>query len=101
MLKSILSLVLSIGLSSAAVHADVIVEESGSKSIFKVNDSKVSPVQAQEAARNNSNKVERCTPIKDAVFDDVAAPKEAIAYRCKRVVLVINPKTGTTKWKNI
>lgn len=89
-------LIMSLLLTGMSATAEVIVEESGSKAIFRVNDKNVSPVDAQEAARNNSNKVERCSPIKDAMTSD-GNP----AYRCKRVVLVINPKTGTTKWKNI
>jgi hypothetical protein len=76
------------------VHAEVVVEESTSKALFSVDGKPASPVEAQEAARGKG-KVERCTPIKDARTGD-GKP----AYRCKQVVLVINPKTGTTKWKN-
>lgn len=83
---------------SSLARAEVIVEESGSKSIFKVDGKQASPVDAQAAAQANKSKVERCTPIKDASGADGGAIH---AYRCKRVVLVINPKTGTTKWKNL
>lgn len=81
-----------------SVSAEVIVEESGSKAIFKVSGAQVTPVQAQEAARSPNARVERCTPIKGAVS---ASGGEVGAYKCKFVVLVINPKTGTTKWKNL
>lgn len=91
---------LSILCATVAINAsaDVIVEESGTKAIFKINGHQSSPVDAQDAARNNSNRIERCTPIKGAVS---ASGGETVAYKCKFVVLVINPKTGTTKWKNL
>ncbi len=95
MIKSILVAIL---LTGAISHADVIVEESGTKAIFKINGVPASPVDAQSAARDTSKRIERCTPIKGAVS---ASGGETAAYKCKFVVLVINPKTGTTKWKNL
>ena len=88
----------TIGLSASPAAADVVIEEPGSKAIFKVNGKKASPVEAQEASRNDQNLIERCMPIKGAVSLD---GNEAFAYRCKIVVLVINSKTGTTKWKSL
>lgn len=89
-------LVVSMVMACCAVaSARVSVEESGSKAIFKVSGKAVSPVDAQGAAVGDAP-IERCTPIKDAMTSD-GNP----AYRCKRVQLTINPKTGTTKWKNL
>lgn len=92
MKHTILATLLLIG---SYASAEIIVEEPGSKAIFQVNDRTVSPVEAQAAAAGH-NKVVRCSPIKDAMTSD-GKP----AYRCKQVSLVINPKTGTTKWKNL
>ncbi len=92
-MKQLLTVLLA--LTALNASAEVIVEESGSKATFHVNGRQVSPVDAQEAARSNGT-VERCMPIKDAITSD-GKP----AYKCKRVALVINPKTGTTKWKSL
>lgn len=85
-------------LISAGMYAkaEVVVEETTSNAIFMINGRQSSPVDAQNAARTSSNKVEKCTPIKGAITSD-GKP----AYKCKVVALVINPKTGTTKWKNL
>lgn len=77
--------------------ADVVVEEAGGNAVFKVDGKQSTPVEAQEAARTGKHKVEKCTPIKGAVSSD---GENTSAYRCKRVILRINPKTGSTSWKN-
>lgn len=94
MKQLLLMSILLTGLSQAAI-AEVTVEESGTKAIFLLNGRQISPVEATEAAKTSS-KLQRCTPIKDALTGD-GKP----AYRCKFVKMVINPKTGTTKWSNI
>lgn len=87
---------IALAVISIQATAEVVVQETTSNSIFMVNDRQASPVDAQEASRTASNKVERCTPIKGAITSD-GKP----AFKCKRVNLVINPKTGTTKWQSL
>ncbi len=89
-------LALTLALQSHAARADVLVEESGSKAIFKINGKDVTPIEAQAKATDSNARIMRCSPIKDAYTTDGKG-----AYRCKQVNLVINPKTGTTKWKNL
>lgn len=89
----IVFLIIGLNLFSRCAHAEVRVEESGSNATFRVNGKPATAVDASNAAKGDA-KVERCTPIKGAETKSGEA-----AFRCKRVDLIINPKTGTTKWK--
>ena len=85
----------ALSLVSYEVHAAVTIEEPKAPSLFRVEGKPASPVEATEAASRGS-KVQKCTAIKDAITSD-GKP----AFRCKFVQLVINPLSGTTKWKNL
>lgn len=88
-------LALSISISPVLAFAEIVVEESGAGVYFTVDGKQVTPVEAEKAAAGEA-KIEKCSPIKDARTSD-GKP----AYRCKRVIKRINPKTGNSNWKNL
>ena len=79
---------------SGPVHAEVVVDQGDSKYIFKIDGKPVSPAQAAKSAE--SNEIERCSPIKGALSAD---GKDAVAYKCKIVVLSYSARTGIPHWK--
>lgn len=79
-------------------QAEVVVQEPGTNAVFKVDGKVVPAAEASKAAESSNTKIERCTPIKDAVAVDGHVVQ---ALRCKRVIKSLNPKNGNTTWKNL
>ncbi len=77
-------------------HAEVIqFEESGAGVVFKIDGKQASAPEAVQAAPKHV--IEKCTPVKGALALD--GKTSVLAYKCKIVALMYNPKTGMPKWK--
>lgn len=82
--------------ASPRVAGKVTYDESGTKSVFKVN-GKISDMrEVSKAADVETNVIEKCIPVKDAMDLD---GKPIGAVKCNQVHKNINPKTGNTTWK--
>lgn len=79
----------------AQASARTMVDSGTNNAVFKLDGKVVSPVEASQGSDNHD--IEKCTPIKGALSADGS---EALAYKCKFVVRVINPKTGNSTWKS-
>ena len=94
----VLGLLFAIGttLGFTAAHAEIVqFEESGAGVVFKIDGKQASAPEAVQAAPKHV--IEKCTPVKGALALD--GKTSVLAYKCKIVALMYNPKTGMPKWK--
>ena len=77
-------------------HAVVLIDNGTTEVYFKIDGKKASAVEAAMASKTDK-KIERCSP-KKGDFENEAGKTDHV-FACKIVDLVINNKTGASKWK--